>query len=230
MGRKVFVSYKYSDLNVRDLNLYSYDMWGNRVSITTTARHYVDELANHLEEGDNIFKGEDDGQSLAQFSDEHIASKLRDKIYDSTITIVLISKGMKNAWELEKDQWIPWEVSYSLRDSTRNGRTSYRNGVIMVVLPDILGQYDYYITNDLVCNCRSLNTDFLFQILKQNTFNVKVPNTSFCQNGSIVYHGDSSYIQTVKWTDFIKKTKYYLDKAIELRDKGHLYTIKKNLD
>src|SRR5690606_39159992 len=129
MGRKIFVSYKYADTLVQDLNIYEYDFWGNRNKVTTKARNYVDKLSEILEDEDHIFKGEDDGQSLAAFSDEHIASTLRDKIFDSSITIVLVSKGMKNPLEEEKDQWIPWEISYSLRESTRNGRTSNCNGV-----------------------------------------------------------------------------------------------------
>src|SRR6218665_371013 len=134
MGRKVFVSYKYGDTQVQDLNIYEQTAWG-KYKIQTKVRHYVDKLSEILDDGDNIFKGEDDGHSLKDFSDDHIASKLRDKIYDSTVTIVFISKGMKNPFSSEKNQWIPWEVSYSLRESTRNGRTKSCNGIIAVVLP-----------------------------------------------------------------------------------------------
>src|SRR5690606_37942089 len=135
MGRKVFVSYKYADTQVQDLNVYEENWFGQKIKVQTKARHYVDELAKILDKEDHIFKGEDDGESLADFSDETIASKLRDKIYDSSITIVLVSKGMKT-YEAEKDQWTPWEISYSLKEYTRNGRTSLSNGILAVVLPD----------------------------------------------------------------------------------------------
>jgi len=227
MGRKIFVSYKYADTLVQDLNIYEYDFWGNRNKVTTKARNYVDKLSEILEDEDHIFKGEDDGQSLAAFSDEHIASTLRDKIFDSSITIVLVSKGMKNPLEEEKDQWIPWEISYSLRESTRNGRTSNCNGVIAVVLPDEWGNYDYYITYDSVCNCRMLTTSFLFEILKDNMFNEKHPNISQCSNGSSIYHGDYSYIQSVKWEDFTNTPNYFLNKAIEIRDNKERYNLTK---
>ncbi len=228
MGRKIFVSYKYGDTQVQDLNKYE-DTFFGRQKVQTRARHYVDELAAVLEREDHIFKGEDDGQSLANFSDEYIASSLRDKIYDSSITIVLVSKGMKNTWINEKDQWIPWEISYSLREYTRGGRTSLSNGVIAVVLPDETGSYEYYITNDSVCNCRSLNTAFLFQIMRENMFNIKSANTSPCSNGSLVYYGDSCYIQSVKFVDFKNSPTYYLEKAIELRDKKEDYNITKTV-
>jgi hypothetical protein len=227
MGRKIFVSYKYGDTQVQDLNIYDNSFFGIQ-KIQTKARHYVDELCKILENDDHIFKGEDDGTSLADFSDEYIASSLRDKIYDSSITIVLVSKGMKN-WTSEKDQWMPWEISYSLKEYTRNGRTSLSNGIIAVVLPDIFGSYDYYITNDNVCNCRSLNTNFLFQILRENMFNIKNPNTEKCSNGSTVYYGNCCYIQSIKWSDFKNNLNFYLEKAIELRDNKDSYNINKTI-
>jgi len=228
MGRKVFVSYKYADAQVKDLNVYDDTFWG-RQKVQTTVRHYVNELSVILDNEDHIYKGEDDGESLAGFSDDHIASKLRDKIYDSTITIVLISKGMKKIWTAEKDQWIPWEISYSLKEYTRNNRTSLSNGIIAVVLPDEFGSYSYYVTYDSICNCRSLNTSFLFQILKDNMFNEKSPTTANCENGSKVYYGDSSYIQTVTWDNFKTDPNKYLDKATEIRNKNYDYNITKSV-
>ena len=58
MGKKIFVSYKYSDAQVQDLDLYEVvDFWGTKrqQKIQTTARHYVDELETLLEEEDHIF-------------------------------------------------------------------------------------------------------------------------------------------------------------------------------
>ena len=154
--------------------------------------------------------------------------KIGDKIFDSSVTVVLISKGMKEPFSPEKDQWIPWEVSYSLKKQTRLGRSSSTNGVIALVLPDEDGSYEYYITRDKECNCRSLNTPFLFQIIKDNMFNVKEPNRRLC-NGSWVYSGDSSYIQSVKWSEFISNPSKYIDKAIELRDKKDNFNIVKTI-
>ena len=48
MGRKVFVTYKYSDNQVMDLDIYEQTWWGNS-KIQTTARHYVDKLSEILE-------------------------------------------------------------------------------------------------------------------------------------------------------------------------------------
>ena len=216
MARKVFVSYKYSDSQVQDLD--------PSEETTTTARHYVDKLSEKLEKDDHIFKGEGDDESMESLADSTIGSKLGDKIFDSSVTIVLVSKGMKNKDESDKDQWIPWEISYSLKEQTRQDQKSKTNGVIAVVLPDELESYDYYITRDFECNCRSLNTQILFQILQDNMFNVKNPNRRPC-NGKWVYSGDSSYIQSIKWIDFISNPSKFIDKAIELRDKKNDFEI-----
>lgn len=227
MARKIFVSYKYSDSLVEDLDLYEDSLFG-RKKIPTTARHYVNKLSEFLKNDDHIYKGEDDGESLENLSDSSISSKLGDKIFDSSITIVLISKGMKESYAFEKDQWIPWEVSYSLKKQTRVGKTSSTNGVLAIVLPDDVGSYEYYITWSHECGCRWLNTPFLFQILRENMFNAKNPNRRLC-NGKWVYTGDNSYIQSVKWGDFISNPSIYIDKAIELRDKKDDFIIVKKI-
>lgn len=227
MGRKVFVSYKYADSQVQGLNLFE-QTWFGRQAVQTKARHYVDELAKILDNEDHIYKGEDDGESLAGFSDETIASKLRDKIYDSSITIVLVSKGMKT-YEAEMDQWIPWEISYSLREYTRDGRKSLSNGILAVVLPDENGSYSYFLNNDSVCNCTNYNTQFLFQILRDNMFNKKESDTYVCSNGTIIHRGEFSYIKAIKWEEFKSYPNYYLNKAIELRDKKDEYYITRSV-
>lgn len=227
MGRKIFVSYKYSDSHVEDLDVYEDTLWG-KIKIQTTSRHYVNELTEILKDEDHIFKGEDDGESMESLADSTIGSKLGDKIFVSSVTIVLISKGMKNSTMLEKEQWIPWEISYSLKQQDRQGQKSKTNGVIAVVLPDESGNYEYYINSDAVCNCRNLNTPFLFKILSSNMFNVKIPNKRLC-NGSWVYSGDSSYIQSIKWSDFVASPSKYIDKAIELRDRKEEFILTKNL-
>jgi hypothetical protein len=227
MGRKIFVSYKYSDVHVQDLNLYQNTYFGLQ-KVQTTARHYVDKLAETLEAEDHIYKGEDDGESMKTLADTTISSKLGDKIFDSSVTIVLISKGMKNSYLPENEQWIPWEISYSLKQQDRRGQKSKMNGVLAVVLPDEFGLYSYYITYDSECNCRMLNIGILFEILRENMFNAKNPIRNVC-NGKWIYSGDYSFIDSVRWEDFIMNPSYYIDKAIELRDKEEEFKLRKNI-
>lgn len=223
MTRKIFVSYKYADFLVQPLN----------GKVISKAREYVDEIQALLDEDDHIYKGEDDGASLANFKDETIESELKDKIYDSTITIVLISQGMKELGA-ESDQWIPWEVSYSLKEISRNGVTSQTNGVLAVVLPDYDGTYSYYIEDDACpyCKCRILKTDILFKILRDNMFNAKSLVEADCShhaNSNKVYTGEPSYILSVKWADFKLAPSKYLEQAYTLKEKREEYKIKKEV-
>lgn len=108
----------------------------------STVRDYVTKFEEILDPSDNIYKGESEGEDLSSLSEETIWKKLKDRIYDSSVTVVFISPEMKESWKAEKDQWIPWEISYSLKEVSRKNKngdavTSRSNAMVAVVLPDI---------------------------------------------------------------------------------------------
>ena len=147
MGRKIFVSYKYCDADVYPLA---------NVIPPTWPCDYVEYIRNHLFRGEHIYKGEESDEDLSDWSHVRIQEHLKNKIYDSSVTIVLVSPNMKIPYRHEMTQWIPWEISYSLRETTRNDRTSHRNAILAVILPDKAGSYAYF------------NRMNLFSILKDN--------------------------------------------------------------
>ena len=190
MGRKIFVSYKYKDNDVKSLNGYS----------STWPRHYVDYLKDNILSDDHIYKGEESDEDLSSYSEVYIWNHLKDKIYDSTITIVLISPNMKEPRRWEKSQWIPWEISYSLRETKRKDMTSHNNAILAVILPDKRGSYDYYYNK---------KNDLLFSILKDNI--------------------ENEYISVVEWENFKKDHNRYIDKAFECKKRTPDYLIRKSL-
>lgn len=229
MGHKVFVSYKYSDSNVQNIS-------GNYWPVDTV-RTYVTKLETYISDtSDHIYKGETDGEDLSQLSDDTIWNKLKDRIYDSTLTIVMISPGMKVSYLSDRDQWIPWEISYSLKEVSRKtikgvSVTSHSNAILAIVLPDKQGSYSYFTYQKNCCNtgCRFLNTSILFGIMKSNMFNIKNPNKEICNDLSTVYHGDCSYISSVKWDDFVRDPESYIQKAYDIQKNLGSYNIKKEV-
>lgn len=107
---------------------------------------------------------------------------------------MLISPNMKEAGKWQRSQWIPWEISYSLRETTRSDRTSHNNAILAVILPNKNGTYDYYKKDDL------------FPILKENIDNgyiyvvdwddfVKYPNLDIKE---AIDHKDSTPTYKIK--------------------------------
>lgn len=150
MGRKIFVSYKFKDNDVKKIPDIIQPTW---------PCDYVNCIKNNVLSSDDIYKGENSDEDISSWSENSIWNHLKSKIYDSTITIVLISPNMREPNKWQKSQWIPWEISYSLRETTRNDRTSHNNAILGVILPDKKGSYSYYDKNNL------------FPILKSNIDN-----------------------------------------------------------
>lgn len=190
MGQKIFVSYKYADDNVQQFSYYG----------TTTVRDYVTKFEEGIDKwSTSIYKGESDDEDLSYLSENSIWSKLKDRIYDSTVTVVFISPGMKESWKPDKDQWIPWEIAFSLREQTRNDRTSHSNSLVCVVLPDRFGSYRYY----------EFGAMSQFEIIRKNIAN--------------------GYAEVVKWSDFKGNYQYYINRANSRKSSTPSYQVVKTV-
>lgn len=155
---------------------------------------------------------------------------LFDKIFRSSITVVLISPNMVDPYTNESDQWIPWEISYSLKEHTRNDRTSQTNAVVAVILPDRGGSYRYFVqeNNCYDCSCSIYQKNNTFGLIRENMFNKKTKNEVNCMNNyTQIYTGNPSYITPVKWDSFINNSQNYLSLAEEINENIDEYEIKK---
>lgn len=209
MGKKIFVSYKYADSDVYKITNDYFKM--------DTVRDYVDRLENIIGR-DDIYKGEHAGEDQSKFKNGTIWEHLKSKIFDSSITIVLISKNMKDFYYSEEEQWIYQEISYSLKELTRtsnNGKKenkSLSNAIICVVIPDRTGNYNYYINNT-----------YFYKLYNDNiTFNIIARNRS---NKKYVFNED--YIVTTTWSNFIADYNKYINLAIDKQKRINEFNITK---
>ena len=114
MAHKTFISYKYSE-----------------------AQGLRDDIIEALGENASYYQGEtSDSPDLTDYTTETIREHLKDMIFDTTVTIVIISPHMTES------EWIDWEIEYSLREYSRNGRKSKSNGIVGVVMK-VDGGYDW---------------------------------------------------------------------------------------
>jgi hypothetical protein len=229
MANKIFVSYKYKDDSVQT---FISENQLRAASVQTTVRAYVDKLEEYFDKTEfAIYKGESDDEDLSNLTDNQIWEKLKGRIFDSTVTIVMISPKMKESNRQDISQWIPWEISYSLKETTRNDRTSHSNALLAIVLPDSNGSYEYFITDKRCCEntCFFYNTYKLFCILRDNMFNKINKIIVDCEQNFAIYSGESSYIKTVKWSNFINSPQEYIKMAIEIKKDIDDYEIRKEV-
>jgi hypothetical protein len=83
-----------------------------------------------------FYQGEtSDTPNLTDTSTENIKENLKDIMYSTSVTIVIISPNLINS------NWIDWEISYTLKEMKRGDKTSRSNGLVGV-LKKINGNYD----------------------------------------------------------------------------------------
>lgn len=226
MCHKIFISYKFSDDQVKNL----------KTNNNSTVRDYVDEVEKRLKATGEIYKGEEEDEDLSELSDDTIWEKLKSRIYDSTITIILISPGMKEKNKRDRDQWIPWEISYSLKETSRINKKgvpvkSRANAMLAVMLPDSNGSYEYYQKRNECCKhkCLTCNGKVLFKIIRKNMFNKINAHPKQCYKGKFCWYKGCSYIDIITWDKFIKNINKYISEAWERKETIDEYNIVKEI-
>lgn len=145
MARKTFISYKYSE-----------------------ARRLRDDIIKALGKDAMYYQGEtSDSPNLSDRKTETIREHLKDMIFGTSVTIVIISPHMTES------NWIDWEIEYSLREYSRNGKASKSNGIVGVIMK-VNGGYSWLrsIKTNVDGHTSIINdTSKLYKIINDNRFN-----------------------------------------------------------
>lgn len=188
MAHKTFISYKYSE-----------------------AQDLRDRIIEALGNDAMFYKGEtSDSPDLSDTSTGNIKRALCNMMYDTSVTIVIISPHMKES------KWIDWEIEYCLKNITRKDRTSHTNGVVGVIMK-CNGGYDWFKhSNRNFDGCLTSYYDerYLYEIIKNNRFNQN-PKQYCCPICKTVNTLTGSYISFVEEDAFINNPQYYIDNAYD---------------
>lgn len=188
MAHKTFISYKYSE--AQDLRDRIIDAMGD------DAQYYQGETS--------------ESPDLTDTSTENIKKNLRDMMYNTSVTIVIISPNIK------RSKWIDWEIEYCLKKETRKDRTSQRNGVVGVI-QKVEGCYDWFKyaqKKEDGCIVSCYHDNLVYNIINNNRYNqnhkVYSCNSCKCVNGLT-----GSYIAFVEEDDFIENIDKYINNAYD---------------
>lgn len=178
MAHKTFISYKYSE-----------------------SRALRDDIIKALGDDATYYKGENvDSKDMTDLKRETIKKNLSDMMYDTSVTIVILSPNMRDS------EWIGWEVAYCLKKNTRKDRTSQRNGIVAVI-KKVNGGYSWFKYSE---NGATKYHSYKVQdIISNNHFNSNPPIKS---NGSYDWL-NGSYIAYIEEDDFLRNPQRYIDNA-----------------
>lgn len=200
MARKSFISYKYNE-----------------------AKHTRDAIIEALGEDARYYQGERaESPDMTGATVECIKRSLKDMIHGSSVTIIVLSPNFTQS------KWIDWEIEYSLCEYTRNDRTSNCNG-ILAVIQDNSG-YEWLIGTKTYpdgCTSRTVADDKLFNIIRNNRYNLITPEyiCSQCKTLDILA---GSYISIVAEKDFLADPNKYIENAFEKSKNSNAYRLCKD--
>lgn len=200
MARKTFISYKYSE-----------------------AQDLRDTILEKLGEDAQYYQGEtSDSPDLTDTSTDNIKKNLTDMMYNTSVTIVIISPKIKES------KWIDWEIEYCLKEISRKGRTSKTNGIVGVI-QKVNGGYDWIKSvNQQGDGCLSsfYSEDLVYDIINKNRFNQN-PKVYSCESCKTVSALTGSYIAFVEEDTFLENPNKYIENAFEKSDDSDGYDLTK---
>lgn len=201
MARKTFISYKYSDAcDVRDSII---------EALGDDARYY---------RGEREFS-----ECMDDKKADTIKEYLKDMIYDTSVTIVVLSPEM-----LESD-WIPWEIEYSLKECKRGDRYSHSNGIVAVI-KEVDGSYSWiksFANHSDGCRTHNFDSSKMPEIISVNRCN-QVPKVYACNICKSINWLTGSYVSIIDEQDFLDDPDRYIENAYEKSQNLDNYDITKS--
>jgi len=155
-------------------------------------------------------------------STENIKMNLTDMMYDTSVTIVIISPNMKQS------KWIDWEIEYCLKEISRKGRTSHTNGVVGVVMK-YNGGYSWLRSSTQQTDghtSTSNDATKLYDIINNNRYN-QSPIEYFCDNCKTIDRLTGSFISIIEEDEFLNDPNKFIDNAYDKSEKTSGYTLTK---
>ena len=188
MAHKTFISYKYSE-----------------------AQSLRDDIIDSLGTDATYYKGEtSESPDLNDTTTENIKKNLADMMYDTSVTIVIISPNIIDS------NWIDWEIEYSLKNITRKNRQSHVNGIVGVIMK-YNGGYSWFkntVNNSDGCSVTQYESTKVYDIINNNRFNQN-PIKYSCDICKTVNALTGSYISYVEEKDFLSDPNKYIENAYD---------------
>lgn len=188
MARKTFISYKYSD-----------------------ARDVRDRIINALGDDATYYKGENGySECLDGLAADTIKNRLKDMIYDTSVTILVLSPEMMSS------EWIPWELEYSLRECKRGDRCSHANGIVAVV-KKVDGGYSWLKKSSFRrdgCYTSSFDCSKMPKIVSDNRCN-QTPKVYACDVCCSIDWLTGSYISIIEEGEFLENPQRFIENAFD---------------
>ena len=130
---------------------------------------------------------------------------------------------MKDPRAPEEDQWIPQEISYSLKEISHGERVKSKpNALLYVVLPDRSGSYNYFI-NKTLSGKVTYNDSIIFNIMWNN-----LNNLNDAGEGARLGLPDS-YAVVVRFGDFMQDFHKYIAQAVKNWENIDYYHVRKQI-
>lgn len=202
MARETFIAYKYSE-----------------------AQYIRDEIIKKLGDDASYYQGETaESPDLTSETVEHIKEALKNMIFGTSVTIVIISPN------LNKSKWVDWEIQYSLKEYKRGSFKSRTNGIVGVVMK-VNGSYDWLIStnqNPDGCSTRFIDNSLLYNIIKDNRFNLITDDKYSCTTCKTFDQLNGSYISLIEQDRFLNDPQHFIENAYDKSKSTGNYRLSKD--